>query len=65
MSELVVCESVAAVTTHLRDMSTVPFNPSGRYPRPRSLCGAEVAWDTRIPVSNARCRTCREEAGLP
>lgn len=64
MSNLVVCESAVAITTHLRDVADKAISLSGHWPRPRALCGAEIAWDTRIPVSVARCRTCREKAGL-
>jgi hypothetical protein len=55
---LVVCESIAAITTHLRDTSKVGVNLSGHHPRPHALCGAEIAWDTRLPLTAARCRAC-------
>jgi hypothetical protein len=56
--KLVTCESVAAITLHVRDTTQVPISYSGFAKRPQALCGAEVAWDTRIPVSNTRCREC-------
>lgn len=55
---LITCESVAAITLHLRDASTIPPNYSGHHPRPKALCGSEIAWDTKIPASMARCRAC-------
>ena len=57
--ELVVCESDEAFTTHLRDVSLAPLSYEGHpVPRPLSLCGAEVAWDTRLPIESARCGAC-------
>ena len=57
----VTCESVAAIIVHLRDAAFVPIRLSGHsFPRPRALCDAEIAWDTRLPVSAASCRTCIE-----
>lgn len=58
-SPFVVCESTAAITTHLRELALAPENLGGHpEPRPQALCGAEVAWDTRLPLSAARCRAC-------
>lgn len=65
---LVVCESVVAITTHLRDTVEVPSTAatlSGFTKRPTALCGTEIAWDTRLPVTAARCRDCRKKAKLP
>lgn len=65
MSDLVVCESVAAITTHLRIVTVeTPISLSGFHPRPTALCGMEVAWDTKIPTRFARCKACRREAGM-
>lgn len=59
MSELVVCESAVAVVPHLRRVTKeFPIKLSGHWPRPLSLCGSEVAWDTKLPLSSARCRDC-------
>lgn len=65
----VVCETVAAITTHLRRVTDEwPLNYSGhvRYldgqpRRPRALCNAEISWDTKLPISSTRCRTCRSK----
>lgn len=60
MRELVTCESTAAITLHLRSTREIPVSLSGFATRPRALCGAEVAWDTRIQVSAASCCKCLE-----
>jgi hypothetical protein len=66
LEDLVVCESVAAITTHLRVITPeVPVNLHGHHPRLPALCGTLVAWDTQIPVRMGRCRDCRHLAGLP
>lgn len=58
-SVLVICETVAAITLHLREVTTdSPIKLGGHWPRPLALCGAEVSWDTQIPVSSVRCRGC-------
>lgn len=59
-NDLVVCESVAAIVPHLRRVTeAVPIKLSGHAsPRPLSLCGNEIAWDTRLPLSAARCSKC-------
>lgn len=64
--KFVVCESVAAIVTHLREVTKEhPISLSGHsFPRPRSLCDREMAWDTRLPISSARCRDCREASGI-
>lgn len=61
---LVVCETVAAITPHLRVLSadTPPLSLSGFAQRPTTLCGMTVAWDTRLPISAARCKRCLERA---
>lgn len=54
-------ETFAANLIHLRKLngSTPPFSPSGlAAPRPRALCGAEIAWDTMRPISSATCKEC-------
>ncbi len=56
--KLITCESVAAITLHLRDASIVPPNYGGHHPRPKALCESEVAWDTRISPESARCSAC-------
>ncbi len=66
---LVVCETVHAIVTHLREPteeSPVRFGGfSDRTSRPfpvLALCGSQVAWDTQLPVSIARCRDCNKIA---
>lgn len=63
-TDLVVCESSVAITTHLRSTKSVPPNYHGHSQCPRALCGAEIAWDTMLPISDARCRACREKMKL-
>lgn len=62
LSKLVVCESVAAITTHLRDFSDIARNYGGHWPKPLALCGAVISWDTKLPLTSARCLRCRELA---
>lgn len=59
---LIVCESIAAVTTHLREVTDIAPNYGGHVKRPKALCGAEIAWDTRLPVGAARCLACMRAA---
>lgn len=61
---LVVCESVAAITTHLREVTdATPIRLSGHAPpRPPSLCGIDIAWDTKLPLGAARCAACITKA---
>ena len=68
VDDLVVCETVAAITTHLRRVTPGhPVRLSGRpSPQPLTLCGNKAAWDTRIPVRrqdrggsvDVGCRDC-------
>jgi hypothetical protein len=60
--KLVVCESIAAITTHLRDAEVVEPNYGGHHPRPAALCGSAIAWDTKLPLGAARCRPCLDAA---
>ena len=62
---LVICETAAAISTHYRIVTAEhPIRLSGHYPRPRTLCGMEAAWDTERPATRldgsfaARCREC-------
>jgi hypothetical protein len=66
LPELVICETPPAIVPHLRVVTDeFPIRLSGHpFPRPRALCGAEVAWDTRIPVTSSRCRDCRTAHAL-
>jgi hypothetical protein len=60
---VIVCESTAAITLHLRaiDGPTDRLVNYGGHaqPRPKALCGVEVAWDTHLPKDAARCGPCR------
>jgi hypothetical protein len=57
--ELVVCETVAAITTHLRKITAEhPINYSGFSRRPKTLCDKDAAWDTKLPLNSTRCRVC-------
>jgi hypothetical protein len=60
--EFVVCESVAAITTHFRQLGddVPPINLSGFAKRPKALCGTEIGWDTQLPASSVRCAWCLE-----
>lgn len=59
LAALVICETAAAITLHLREVTTAsPIKLSGHWPRPLALCGAEISWDTRIPITSVRCRGC-------
>jgi hypothetical protein len=55
----VVCETTAAITTHLRQRSLSPLKYSGGL-NIKTLCGMDAAWDTKQPVDSVRCRKCRE-----
>lgn len=62
MADFVTCESVAAIVVHIREIVERGINIHGHArPRPKALCGAEVAWDTRIPLAGATCRKCIAE----
>lgn len=65
MIDLIVCESSAAITTHLRSTILVGPNYNGHHPRPSALCGAEIAWDTKLPIGAARCSACIRQKGKP
>ena len=65
LTELITCESTAAISLHLRKISEAKISYSGHSPRPKALCGREVAWDTRIVVTLASCTDCRQIAMLP
>jgi hypothetical protein len=65
MKELVACETVAAIVVHLRLAGDREVSLSGHTtPRPKTLCDAEAAWDTRLPITASTCSICRYKAGL-
>jgi len=60
MSGHIICESIAAIVTHVRRIAGTEPSYSGHAIRPLALCGASIAWDTKLPLSTASCRTCRD-----
>ena len=60
--DLIVCETLAAITTHVRLLTTQgPLFEGASDSPPRALCGAKVAWDTLLPLSTVGCRNCIAE----
>jgi hypothetical protein len=58
---LFTCETTAAIVVHARFPNGVPQKLGGHaMPRPKTLCGADAAWDTRLPLFAVTCKTCRE-----
>jgi hypothetical protein len=55
--DLIVCETNAAIATHLRRLTTRGPQWGGGADSP-ALCGANARWDRRSPVSTAGCRDC-------
>lgn len=65
-ADMVVCETVAAITPHLRRVGRglPPIRLGGHPdPRPFALCGTPIAWDTELPIDAARCSRCLRVAG--
>jgi hypothetical protein len=56
-SPYVVCETYAAITTHLRELKLSPLKYSGGLSI-KTLCGMDAAWDTKLPVETVRCSGC-------
>lgn len=56
-----VCETDVAITTHLRLRSDGPLKFGGGL-KVKTLCGSRASWDTRLPVSAVRCRSCKKVA---
>jgi hypothetical protein len=47
---LFACETTAAVVLHVREGRPDSIRLSGhKRPWPKALCGADIAWDTKIP----------------
>lgn len=63
MSKLVVCETTAAITTHLRELrdGEEPNYHGHKHPQPQTLCGWRVGWDMKIPVGQEECMKCIAE----
>lgn len=64
---LVVCESTAAIVTHLRKVTDLtPINLGGHQsPYPLTLCGTQARWDTESPVASATCVKCAAKVNHP
>jgi hypothetical protein len=60
---LIVCETNAAITTHLRVLDERGPLYRGGVNRD-TLCGMRASWDTRIPIAAVRCRDCIEARNL-
>lgn len=58
IGDMVVCETVAAITTHARIVDGRGVKYGGWYQGPTAICGAKLGWDTRLPTSAIRCRSC-------
>ena len=56
--KLSVCESVAAIVLHLREVVDGDVNYSGSIPERMTLCGMGVGWDTKDDLVHATCRDC-------
>lgn len=54
----VCCETVAAITMHIRIVGDTPISYSGFAVRPKTLCEKAVGWDTLTPIVAARCLEC-------
>ena len=60
--EFVVCETVAAISTHIREVGDRDLRLGGHtFPRPHTLCLMDAAWDTLLPIDSARCVKCVEK----
>lgn len=60
LNPYVVCEHWVGITTHLRLRSLSPLKYGGGL-KVQSLCGLDMTWDTKQPVSSARCGHCIAE----
>lgn len=56
----VTCETTASIVHHIRRIAAIPVSFSGHSKRPNALCGATIAWDTKIPLAAANCKGCLE-----
>lgn len=62
--EFVACETYPGYSHHIRRVGDRPVHLGGHVsPKPKALCGREVAWDTRIPVATVECRSCQQRLG--
>lgn len=61
---LVLCETTAAVTIHLRRLSSAGPKYGGGADT-KTLCGMKPSWDLECRNTEiARCKKCREAAGM-
>lgn len=59
MKLLISCETYPGYSHHVRLISVTPPHYAGHAsPYPRSLCGREVRWDTKVPVDASGCTKC-------
>lgn len=56
-SKYVVCETMAAITLHLRLRADGEIRYVGGL-KVKTLCGMQAAWDTKHAVEDARCTRC-------
>ena len=61
--DLIACETVAAITVHLRRLSAAGSKYGGGADTP-ALCGAKPSWDLKSDVETARCQRCRKAARM-
>ena len=62
-ANLIACETVAAITIHLRPLGDAGPKYGGGADT-LALCGAKVSWDLQCDTEQARCQTCRKAAGM-
>lgn len=55
---LSVCETTAAIVLHVREVSESGVNYLGSNGVSKTLCGAQVGWDTKDQLAHANCRDC-------
>ena len=57
---LVVCETFAAITLHLRELmpGEEPCYSGCKRHDAKTLCGVHIGWDTMIQPDQARCSSC-------
>lgn len=59
--KVLTCETIAAIVVHARHEGDRPVRYGGHArPKPVSLCGRKIDWDTRRPLSSVSCRHCLE-----
>lgn len=61
--ELICCETIAAITVHIRRVTEAGPKYGGGADS-LTLCGKKAAWDTKFDIEEARCMSCRKAAGM-